>query len=183
MTAGDNSSYAGILGLGKAGDINTNFVIEWANENHQTACAIYTMGFTSSDSIIQFGIDATASYNFLGVGLADADVWSLSVTEFSVNSAVLENSVAGYAMLDNTAQFIGVPQDVWDGINITQYDFFCYNSTNCYTLQNCSVVASMMYPISLTITGDSAAGFSDFSVPLSPEFYLWQNSTTGYCDV
>lgn len=30
LTSGDNSSYAGIIGLGKPSGDNTNFVIEWA---------------------------------------------------------------------------------------------------------------------------------------------------------
>lgn len=84
--------------------------------------------------------------------------------------------------MDSGYQYIGVPQGVWNDINITNYDFFCYNSTNCYTLQNCSVVAAQMDPLTVTILGDSASGFSDFTIELSPEFYLWQNTSTGYCD-
>jgi hypothetical protein len=75
-----------------------------------------------------------------------------------------------------------VPQGVWDNIDITQYNFFCYdNNTSCYTLQNCSVVSAEMSYIGVTILGDSAAGFSNFEVGLYPEFYLWQDDSTGYC--
>lgn len=39
LSAGDTTDYKGILGLGKVSGTNTNWVYEWALENHQTPLA------------------------------------------------------------------------------------------------------------------------------------------------
>jgi len=61
------------------------------------------MGFNESDSYIQFGIEATASYNFLGTALAEPSVWALNVSDFLVANITTYSSTPGYALIDSTA--------------------------------------------------------------------------------
>lgn len=46
------------------------------------------------------------------------------------------------------------------------------NTTDCYTYQNCSELAAYIGEVNVTVTGDTASGFDDFTLHLSPEFYL-----------
>lgn len=54
----------------------------------------------------------------LGTGLAEADVWSLNVSEFLVANMSSWGHVDGFALMDSGAQYIGIPQWVWSDIEI-----------------------------------------------------------------
>lgn len=153
-------------------------------QNHQTPVAFFDMGFNENDTYVQFGLDEYANYNFEGMGLSEASTWSLNVTEFAVDNVTQYYSVEGFALLANQVPYIGVPEDLFYDLSLEEYGLMCPEDDGVYySYMNCSELAAYLGEVNITIQGDTANGFEDFTLNLSPEFYLYQNSTTGFCQL
>lgn len=122
---------------------------------------------------------------FLGVASIDyeATTWYLQVLETYLNDTTAIDSITGNAVIDSTQAYIGVPQSIYDDLNLFEAGFFCTSSdTPCQTLQSCNVAASYVSPITITFDGSKDYGFGPFNLSITPEFYLYQNWDTGYCE-
>jgi hypothetical protein len=64
LSAGGDSTYQGILGLGKVATDNTNFVLEWAMQNIQYPVATINLGFDSQPATVIFGLEENDSVNY-----------------------------------------------------------------------------------------------------------------------
>jgi len=67
LSAGVDQVYKGIVGLGKFGDANTNFVLNWALQTYQKPVATFSMGFSATDSTLQLGAPASG-VTYFGIG-------------------------------------------------------------------------------------------------------------------
>lgn len=118
MTTGTTEDYRGILGLGKKSTItNSNFVIEWALQNHQSPVVFLELGYGTDDSYCKFGTEDSDTYTYWTTYTdATSDYWDIPIKTFNVDGSAVY-STAGNALLDSTAPYYAIPKSLFTTLN------------------------------------------------------------------